>query len=361
MFRSISALVAAGLGVAGFAAEARASQPPLICFGVEPSWSVELLEPDTARFATPDTAAVEYRGAATRVDHLGETLWRGAGAAGGDLVVWLRDAACSDGMSDTEHPVMVRVSTPDRRFLAGCCRVPAPAQAGAGTLTPDGQTWRMTDLSGLEATRLEALERPVTVRFADGRVNGFSACNTFVGDYALDGDRLVLGELASTMMACAEPAAEVERHFQTAFAGTLEYAFDDAVMRLTGASGASLSFVAEPPPRLEGVAWTVKSFNNGRQAVVGVTDDAAIVMRFGDGEVSGDTGCNSFRASYATTADRIEFGPAATTRRACEETMMTQEREFLAALVSSVNWTIESGVLDMHRADGERTVWAVQP
>jgi heat shock protein HslJ len=38
---------------------------------------------------------------------------------------------------------------------------------------------------------------------------------------------------------------------------------------------------------------------------------------------------------------------------------MTQEREFLAALASAVTWSIDGNVLDMHRADGERAIWAV--
>jgi heat shock protein HslJ len=38
---------------------------------------------------------------------------------------------------------------------------------------------------------------------------------------------------------------------------------------------------------------------------------------------------------------------------------MTQEKQFLAALTSAVTWSIEGNVLDMHRADGERAIWAV--
>ena len=57
--------------------------------------------------------------------------------------------------------------------------------------------------------------------------------------------------------------------------------------------------------------------------------------------------------------DSIRFGPAATTRRACDEPLMTQEREFLAALASAVSWRIDGNVLDLHRADAERAIWAV--
>ena len=37
---------------------------------------------------------------------------------------------------------------------------------------------------------------------------------------------------------------------------------------------------------------------------------------------------------------------------------MVQEREFLAALESAVTWSVEGGVLDMHRADKERAMFA---
>ena len=42
-------------------------------------------------------------------------------------------------------------------------------------------------------------------------------------------------------------------------------------------------------------------------------------------------------------------GPLATTRRACDEPLMTQEREFLAALASAVTWSIDGNVLDSLR------------
>ena len=42
-----------------------------------------------------------------------------------------------------------------------------------------------------------------------------------------------------------------------------------------------------------------------------------------------------------------------------DEPLMIQEREFLAALASAVTWSIDGNVLDMHRADGERAIWAV--
>ena len=115
----------------------------------------------------------------------------------------------------------------------------------------------------------------------------------------------------------------------------------------------------EPPPQLAGVNWKVTSFNNNRHAVVGVIGEPSISMSFKDGQVSGSAGCNMFHGTYATDGGQIKVGPLATTRRACDEPLMIQEREFLAALASAVTWSIDGNVLDMHRADGERAIWAV--
>jgi len=108
------------------AAAATASDPGLICFGNEPSWGVNLTAPGTAVFSTPDEAPVAFRGSATRNEVLAESVWRGSSDADGELVLFLRDAACSDGMSDTVHPLVARGSLPDGRFIVGCCRIPAP-------------------------------------------------------------------------------------------------------------------------------------------------------------------------------------------------------------------------------------------
>ena len=347
------------LGLVGLSGVVAAAEQPLICFGNEPSWSVDLTEPGVARVATPGEEPVAYRGMATRHAFLPETLWRGSPAAGRDLVVWLQDSTCTDNMSGTKLPVTARVSTPDGRFLSGCCRVPAKTAGGSMPTPIDGSAWRLMQLPGTQSAALAKLDRPVTVRFDSGRLSGFAGCNNFSGSYTLDGDQLNIGPVASTQMACPEPGSSIETAFHKALSGTLRYRIDGDDLTLTGASGTSLRFQQEPAPQLSGVNWKVTSFNNNRHAVVGVIGTSSITMSFKDGQVSGSAGCNNFHGTYATEGSKVQFGPLATTRRACEEPLMTQEREFLAALASAVTWSIDGNVLDMHRADGERAIWAV--
>ena len=111
-----------------------ADKPPLICFGNEPFWRLDLTETGKARFSTPDSPAVDYLGVASPLAWRKESVWRGQPAipGGGELVAFLREGACSDGMSDTAHPYSVNVSLPDSRHYAGCCRV---SGVPAGSMT----------------------------------------------------------------------------------------------------------------------------------------------------------------------------------------------------------------------------------
>jgi len=60
----------------------------------------------------------------------------------------------------------------------------------------------------------------VTATFGeDGRVTGSGGCNRYFGPYALDGDALSIGPLASTRMACFEPAGVGEQ--ETAYLAAL--------------------------------------------------------------------------------------------------------------------------------------------
>ena len=228
----------------------------------------------------------------------------------------------------------------------------------ASATTIDGRTWRLASLPGHDLGALGAGQY-LTARFEAGRVSGFSGCNRFMGSYTVDRDQLTLGQLAGTMMACPGAAMAIEGAFKGALAGTLRYAIVDDRLTLTPASGAPLVFDLEPKPVLEGVKWEVTGFNNGRQAVVSAVLGTRLTLSFKDGTLSGSSGCNTFRASYKVEESRIVVGPVAATRKMCSgKGVMEQERQFLAALETAVKWDISRGMLDMHRADGERVLTA---
>ncbi len=164
-------------------------------------------------------------------------------------------------------------------------------------------------------------------------------------------------------MACAPPLMAIETAFMGAFTGVLRYSVAEGRLTLAAESETDpkLVFAAAPPPRLEGIAWEVTGFNNGRHAVVSPLTGTTLTVSFQDGSVAGHAGCNSFRATYTSEGNRLAVGPAATTRMNCDGAgVMEQERQFLAAIESATTWAIDRDMLDLHRADGERVLLARQ-
>jgi heat shock protein HslJ len=232
---------------------------------------------------------------------------------------------------------------------------PAAAQPVA-TTSLEGTSWRLVSLPDQTPSAVAALERVPTVRLDAGSLSGFGGCNRLIGSYTLQQNRLTFAGVAGTMMACPEPAMSVERALHAALTGTVSYAITGDRLSLTAASGAVLVFDKEPAATLEGTTWEVTGYNNGRQAVVSPITGTQLSVAFEKGSVSGQAGCNSFRAPFSVEGDRITIGPAAATRKMCGEAVMTQEREFLKALESAATWSIDAGLLDLHRADGERVL-----
>lgn len=83
-----------------------------------------------------------------------------------------------------------------------------PGVPGAAPLV--GSEWRLEDLGGRGV-----LDRvSATLAFPQaGRVAGNSSCNRFFGSYTLMQDRIALGQLAGTRMACGPAVDEQETRY----------------------------------------------------------------------------------------------------------------------------------------------------
>ena len=78
-------------------------------------------------------------------------------------------------------------------------------------------------------------------------MTGSAGCNTFTGSVAIDGSTLEVGPLATTRMACADPAVgEQETAFLQALQATTGYTVDDEGRLVLTGDDAELTFeVAE--------------------------------------------------------------------------------------------------------------------
>ncbi len=230
-------------------------------------------------------------------------------------------------------------------LLAACQLLPGRGD----TVDLSGTSWMLSSLNG-------ALPLPgttATLQFAaDGTASGSDGCNQFSTTFTQKGDKLTINQpAASTMMACAEPIMNQATAYTAALAATKSFTTTEGQLSLSDGNQIVATFVAVSQG-LADTAWDVVSYNNGREAVVGLLVGTEISANFADGSVSGNAGCNQYFASYATDNNTIEIGPTGSSLMFCEEPpgVMEQEAEYLAALESAATYSIRGNLLEMRTA-----------
>jgi heat shock protein HslJ len=218
-----------------------------------------------------------------------------------------------------------------------------------------GSSWSVVSIAGAP-TILDA--RPSMAFGQDGVVSGSTGCNAYNGQFLLDGDKLQVGALASTMMAC-EPARNAqEQAFTLALTGATNWQLaEDGSLEIRGRSDMVAKPAADAPsgsdaagspaPGLPGTSWVL--------AAIGDTPVADVVptLAFGaDGTASGNAGCNTYNGTFAIDGATISFGPLISTKMACEGAANTTEQAYLGALQGASSWTIDAdGRLILDGAD----------
>jgi putative lipoprotein len=112
-----------------------------------------------------------------------------------------------------------------------------------GTTDLPGTAWTLVDLDGAEPVEGAV---PTLAFGEDGTANGSSGCNSFSGEVTIDGNDVSFGPLATTRMACVDPAAsEQETEFLLALDEVESYTIDSEG-RLVLEGGAPLTFEVAP-------------------------------------------------------------------------------------------------------------------
>ena len=129
-------------------------------------------------------------------------------------------------------------------MVTGCAAAPG------GETTLAGSRWA---LAGADRGALaqHGADRGVTLQFDAERISGFSGCNTYSGDYTLEGTVLRVGALTRTKRGCMDAASAVEAAWFAALEGaSLQLERQAAELTLTAADGQVLRFepAAPPPP-----------------------------------------------------------------------------------------------------------------
>lgn len=129
----------------------------------------------------------------------------------------------------------------------------APAADATSVLTQ--YHWRLADAVDRSGHRIDALfarpDRPLQLDFDANDVSIGNTCNRMRGSYSVAGGKLTLGNLASTLMACNDPAlnamdSAAARILQGTFTLTLDVHGKQPKLALSAAGGSTLIFTGTP-------------------------------------------------------------------------------------------------------------------
>ncbi len=99
----------------------------------------------------------------------------------------------------------------------------------------EGTSWHLT---GWSVSSQDPADFTITAQFADGKIGGKSAVNTYGGPYESGEDgSFSVGDLASTMMAGPEPDMQAETTYLELLGATTSYSVEGETLTLSDAEG----------------------------------------------------------------------------------------------------------------------------
>ena len=135
--------------------------------------------------------------------------------------------------------------------------------------------------------------------------------------------------------------------------GTSGCSPDESSVAGMPAQASAESETMKPDVTLTNTYWKLVELN-GAAVEPGEDRELHMILR-GEDQVGGYAGCNQFTGSVTVSGDGLSFGPIASTRRMCAESMQ-QEDAFLQALENAQRYSISGEDLAIENAGGEVTM-----
>ena len=110
------------------------------------------------------------------------------------------------------------------------------------------------------------------------------------------------------------------------------------------------------PGELQGQLWNLVSYLNSTGAMAPVILGSHVTAEFKDGQLSGNSGCNSYFASYQVNGKAIQIGGVGGTEMYCNDPdgLMDQEAAYLKTLSLAASYQISGGLLQIVDASGKQ-------
>jgi heat shock protein HslJ len=230
-------------------------------------------------------------------------------------------------------------------LLVGCDLLFPPQDAGL-----DGE-WRL--VGGTHSGDPLPLpdDAPITLTVTDGEVGGRAACNLYGGEITIDGDRIEIGVLSVTEMACDPAVMDAESAYLAALADVERWARDDDRLTLSG-EVVELTYDLVPPVAdadLVGTTWVLDGLISG-DAISSTMGERATLELADDGTISGSTGCRTFSGRYELNDSSVTVTELANDDRACPG-LESQDEHVLAVIGDGFGAAVDGNRLTLTDGD----------
>ena len=214
-----------------------------------------------------------------------------------------------------------------------------------------GTPWGLSSATDLG---VPATDVTVTAVFKGGVLTGNSGCNGYSTAYQLNGSKLTISaQIRGTLVGCPAGPTAVEQGYRARLPQVKSYEIKGKTLTLLGSKGtALLVYTATDGASAIVGQWTATSYYTGT-AIQSVEVGSTLTADFKAGDVSGESGCNSFGGPYEVKGSTIKLGPFRSTLKACTDPVLqTQEQKYLAALELATTYEVTATNLQLFRADG---------
>jgi heat shock protein HslJ len=194
----------------------------------------------------------------------------------------------------------------------------------------------------------------VTALFKAGALSGNSGCNGYRTTYKVNGSKMTISaQIAGTLVGCPPAPTAVEQEYRTRLPQVTSYVIKGRTLTLQdGTDTALLVYDATDGASAITGKWTATSYYTGT-AIQSAEIGSTLTADFKGGQVSGESGCNSFGGPYEVSGSTIKLGPFRSTLKACTDPVLaTQEQKYVAALELATTYQVTGARLELFRADG---------
>jgi heat shock protein HslJ len=239
--------------------------------------------------------------------------------------------------------------------LAGCAQG-SGGSSGTGSDPLNGRTFLSTSVRHAGQDRPLVSGTRISLEFTDRGLIARPGCNIMSGPVRLDGGRLVVTELATTDMGCAQPQMDQD----TWFAGllnrgptwqltgdTLVLTADQDEIRLLDRR------VANPDKALVGTHWVVDTLYTSQVAESAPADVVATLDFGADGILRADTSCVHLTGPARVVDDRIEIGAlTGSDALPCPTARAAFSSRVANLLTGTLHWHVQAERLTLTATDG---------